>query len=143
MTRWLSLVLVLAGLGMLAGCAPTGVGDPCTPENEPEGGYVIQEAYLETSSVQCRTRVCIVYGMEGSADPAACASDPAHVGQPDCQGYVDDRVYCSCRCKAPAGVDTPTCECPDGFECVEILETGTDGIRGSYCVNSRVADELL
>ena len=27
-----------------------------------------------------------------------------------------------------------TCECPGGFSCEEVLETGGDGLRGSYCV---------
>ena len=45
-----------------------------------------------------------------------------------------ERVYCTCRCDAPAGSDTPTCNCPSGFVCETILEQGGTGIRGGYCV---------
>ena len=113
-----------------AGCAPPAVGDPCTPEAVPMGGFVGSEAYLETSSVQCRTRVCMVYRLDG--DPrctgAGCA-DPAEVEQ---------RVYCTCRCGVPSDVsgDPTLCECPEGYSCTEVLDLGGDGIRGSYCVKS-------
>jgi hypothetical protein len=112
------LIAVLSGLNA-TGCA-TGVGDPCVPEQIPEGGFDENEAYIETSSVQCETRVCGVFKFEG---------DPR---QQD-QRIVEDRIYCTCRCKAPSK-EFATCECPDDFECVEVLELGGKGVRGSYCV---------
>jgi len=118
--------------GLALGCEAPGVGDPCEPEQVPEGGFVPSEAYLETSSVQCRTRVCMVYKLAG--DPRE-SCDPSRTVCPTDQ-EVEDRVYCTCRCDAPSDSTATLCECPDGYECTEVLELGGDGIRGSYCVKS-------
>jgi hypothetical protein len=141
------LGLVLCSIGVMwtmFGCEAPGVGDPCEPESIPEGGFVPSEAYLETSSVQCRTRVCMVYQLPGypnrenDCDPATLPRRPD--GSPaTCatQGETEERVYCTCRCDAPAG-DASTCECPDEYDCVEVLDSefAGPGIRGSYCVKS-------
>jgi len=113
------------------------VGDPCDPENVPTGGFNASEAYLETSSVQCRTRVCMVYHLAGDTSDPSC--DPTT--DPNCPSPTDveARVYCTCRCDAPADSNTPTCSCPGGFSCAEVLQLGGSGIRGSYCVK----DETL
>ena len=131
---------------ILAGCPSTGVGDPCTPESTPMGGFQAAEAYLETSSVQCRTRVCMVYRLAGDPTqskedclleglaPAVCDAFPART-------ELDERVFCTCRCDTGVpGDDTPVCECGEGFECTEILEQGGVGIRGSYCVRNEALD---
>ena len=117
----LLVVLALSSLAVFAvGCkSAIGVGDPCDPESIPGGGFDRSEVYLETSSVQCRTRVCMVYKTEGL---------PGDVT------YNEEQVYCSCRCDAPEGANTPTCACPSGFTCETILEQGGTGIRGGYCV---------
>jgi hypothetical protein len=47
---------------------------------------------------------------------------------------VEQGVFCTCRCDAPAGSNTPTCECPSGFVCQEVLQSGGVGIQGGYCV---------
>lgn len=132
MQRLLQLVALASLLALptfSAGCASSPVGDPCDPENVPPGGFDPAEAYLETSSVQCRTRVCMVYKLAG--DPGDC--DP---GSPGCAtpSEVEARVYCTCRCDAPADSNTPTCSCPGGYTCTEVLQLGGSGIRGSYCV---------
>jgi hypothetical protein len=131
--------LPFAALFMVA-CQSSGVGDPCTPEQIPEGGFRPGESYLETSSVQCRTRVCMVQDFEG--DPSKVFYGPGdsrntcEVDEEGCNyaAEVEDSVFCTCRCGAPAGSNTPTCECPSGFECAEILQGGGIGIQGSYCV---------
>ncbi len=106
-------------LAISAGCA-TGVGDPCQPEQIPDDGFKETEAYIETSSVQCETRVCGVFKYVG---------DPRY----DDPKVVEDRIYCTCRCKAP-NEDFAVCDCPDDFECQEVLDLGGEGVRGSYCV---------
>ena len=59
----------LAGLALaLTACTGSPVGDPCIPESIPAGGFDAQEVYLETSSVQCRTRVCMVYRLQGNPE---------------------------------------------------------------------------
>jgi len=116
-----------------AGCASSAVGDPCVPEQVPEGGFLASETYLETSSVQCATRVCLVRGLEGDPNQI-CEGTPED--SPECvtPSEIERSVYCSCRCGAPEGSSIPTCGCPGGFLCEEILETGGDGLRGSYCI---------
>ena len=135
-------LLWLAG----SGCASSAVGDPCVPEAVPEGGFLASETYLETSSVQCATRVCLVRGLEGDPnnlqpectkdDPAGAPADSTCVSEAE----VERSVYCSCRCGAPAESGLPTCDCPGGFICEEVLETGGDGLRGSYCVRDPLAE---
>ena len=117
----------------VSACAPSGVGDPCTPENIPSDGFDRREAYVETGSVQCRTRVCLVYQYDG--DPTRCEREDCT--QDEVQ-EIEDGVFCSCRCKAPAG--QPTCECPEGFICTEdyiVNSSSVPGTQGSYCVRKK------
>jgi hypothetical protein len=125
----------------LIGCEAPGVGDPCVPEAIPEGGgFNALEKYLETSSVQCRTRVCMVY--EFSGDPSESREEcETRLGGPnvECdalpsQADIEQRVYCTCRCDTTTQ-GASTCECPEGFACVPILDDPeSPGITGSYCV---------
>lgn len=127
------------GLSLFAiGCEAPGVGDPCLPESIPAGGFRDSEAYIETSSVQCRTRVCMVYRLAG--DPSPDCGGVAGVVCPSDQ-EIRDRVYCTCRCDGPADSTTSFCECPEGFSCEPVLELGGAGIRGSYCVRSNTIVE--
>lgn len=133
-SKWLELVGLLAIALLGAACSETGVGDACVPEQVPAGGFLASETYLETSSVQCATRVCLVRELDG--DPNNLQEDGCPLGEETCVAAVEveEKVYCSCRCGAPAGSGLPTCGCPGGFKCEEVLETGGDGLRGSYCV---------
>jgi hypothetical protein len=134
---------LLFGLAsMAAGCTGSGIGDPCIPESIPADGFDSREVYLETSSVQCRTRVCMVYRLEG--DPRqVIAEDPemstCPAGSTECvtEQAVDQQVFCSCRCSVSEGeqANTPLCNCGDGFTCVDdVVTTGGVGVRGGYCV---------
>ncbi len=52
-------VAVLSGTG----CTSTGVGDPCTPEQEYDKsftGFDFHEVNVESKSFQCQTRLCLV-----------------------------------------------------------------------------------
>src|SRR5215216_3060919 len=71
MTRLLSAgswsVALLLGLSAL-GCAPGGVGDPCTPEDEYQqnfNGFQVTETNVESRSFQCETRLCLVNHFQG------------------------------------------------------------------------------
>jgi hypothetical protein len=48
-----------------------------------------------------------------------------------------DSVYCSCRCGG-ADPDARYCDCPSGFECVELLNSidrlGSKELAGKYCI---------
>jgi hypothetical protein len=137
--RSLFLLMMLTATAMAVGCEAPGVGDPCTPEVIPQNGFNETEAYLETSSVQCRTRVCIVYKIEGFPH----GSDECGTTDSTCASAAqsEERIFCSCRCGTPVGVDGRTCECPDGFRCEEVLDIGPDGTRGSYCVRDSIPME--
>jgi hypothetical protein len=128
-------MLAIAGL-LIGGCQAPGVGDPCTPESVPEGGFVSTEAYLETSSVQCRTRVCMVYKLSGIPNTAddPCPADQPCASPPD----TEARVYCTCRCDAPADSTASLCECPDDYTCEPVIESAMagPGVQGSYCVRT-------
>jgi hypothetical protein len=130
-------------LPLASGCAAVGVGDPCIPEAIPGDGFQISEVYVETSAVQCRTRVCVVYHLDG---------DPENVTSAGCLGgattCVEDmipltpgtrigdndinRVFCSCRCRAGEGnPNLPICACGGGYHCAD------DG----YCVPHEADDD--
>ena len=49
---------------------------------------------------------------------------------------LNQRVYCSCRCRAPEGDPGPLCDCPDRFSCVDVVDDGPPGLRGGYCVRN-------
>ncbi len=123
---------------------PHAVGAPCLPEQVPEGGFDEREAYIEGSSLDCETRVCLVFRLRGdpreSCEPAgASGCDPDL--DPQCappvlcadSSEVADRVYCSCRCDS-GDTGFSECECPSGFSCVDVLEVGGPQVRGGYCV---------
>ncbi len=134
--------LVRVGIPLLlaaaSGCTGSPIGDPCIPESIPSGGFASEEVYLETSSVQCRTRTCMVYHLKG--DPNVdCVTNPS---DPTCTnaGDRDSQIFCSCRCSVLAGAsaNTPLCNCGHGFACVDDLVTnGGDGVQGGYCVPCR------
>lgn len=140
------LAAVSVTLAMTAvGCSTPAVGDPCLPEQVPESGFDDKEAYIESSSVQCQTRVCIVFRLKGdprrdcvprAANPNCEADDPscAEVVCPS-QKDIDERVYCTCRCDSGES-GFAECECPDGYSCFPVLEQGGPGVRGSYCVKN-------
>src|SRR5687767_13309616 len=148
-SAWKWIGLAFLGLAAVA-CADEGVGDPCTPETiprktgpagEPIFGFEKSESYIESSSVQCRSRLCIVYQLDNrtnGADPA----DPRRIctapnTPPGCVPPEERSrsVYCTGKCGGPKTAEQ--CECPDGFECKEIRTLGGDGIRGSYCVKPK------
>lgn len=132
------MVCLCAGL---AGCSEPAVGAPCLPEMVPENGFEESEAYVETSSVQCETRVCLVFRLRGDPREGCVASGCAE-GDDNCQEVVcatprdaEERIYCSCRCDAP-NADFAECECPDGFSCEQVLREGGPGVQGGYCVKT-------
>ena len=154
--------VVLVALGCpLGGCAPVGQGDPCTPESIPGDGFVANEVYVETSSVQCRTRVCMVYHLKGNPECEDVVDDrclPGHAApnnpcqdgsttpatsrcvEPDLPDMVQtednspDRIFCTCRCSASGNASLPLCQCTDGFRCIPDTDPG-----GGYCVPNDLA----
>lgn len=134
------------------GCSPSPIGDPCVPESIPATGFDPREIYLETSSVQCRTRVCMVYQLDGNPEEI-CEEG----GGEGCvtRNALDNQVFCTCRCSIPPGVqaNTPLCNCSQGYVCLDNVVSAGEGSRagvaGGYCVpcieegNPRNLDTLL
>lgn len=124
--------MFLALLG-LAACGAPAVGDPCLPEQVPDDGFEISEAYIESSSVQCQTRVCMVWKLQGAPQGSTpCLNNPAKCAT---EAEVSKKVYCTCRCDA-GNSRFAECTCPSGYTCTPVLEQGSEGVRGSYCVLS-------
>ena len=119
-------------LACLQACATPAVGAPCLPEQIPESGFDPREAYIESSSVQCETRVCMVYRLDGDPQKGCAPTDMKKC--PD-KTEVERSVYCTCRCDS-GSTGFAECECPDGFSCVEVLNKGGPGVRGGYCVRN-------
>jgi len=82
----LAVVFAFGAVGALSasGCKATGVGDPCTPEQEYDptfNGFSESEVNVESKSFQCQTRLCLVnhfrgrvscpYGQDSSGGPPA------------------------------------------------------------------------
>jgi hypothetical protein len=145
--NWIAMALL--GLALNA-CADEGVGDPCIPEtilcdeNGQNCGFTPTESFIETSSVQCRSRLCIVHQLDNGfngmppADPRIICEENPNVTGCVPASERDRAVHCTCRCGGPK-TSVDFCECPDGFECKEILTQGGDGVRGSYCVRPKPA----
>jgi hypothetical protein len=95
--------------------------------------------------VQCETRVCMVFHLAGAPPgtkcvdnpPTCAAADKNCVQQVKCatKEQVDKFVYCTCRCES-GNSKFASCSCPSGYDCTPVLEQGSVGVRGSYCVRS-------
>ena len=127
-------------------------------------GFALGEVNVETNSLQCESRVCLVNHFQGRVscpygqtqedlelDPTApercripgtdgsqdtdAVTVPVRAWQPDRD--ADATVYCSCRCDGP-DPDARYCKCPGGFTCeplVADLSIGSDRqLIGSYCI---------
>jgi len=109
----LSLAAVVAAL-VFSGCAPTGVGDPCTIE-EPPGGFNQSDTVIEIDSVQCRSGTCMVFNLE-----TFCTTQ--------CEADSDCRADWYEEGPGQDGVDPAYCEAR--------VEVGSPSTQGRYCVPS-------
>jgi hypothetical protein len=151
MTRLTPFCIATFALLTLAGCQTSGVGDPCVPQAIPSGGFQERDIVIETTSVMCRTRVCLVYKFTGdpthdftsedenTCEPLADSGVSEDAGplerDPLCRtrDYIRDHVFCTCRCDSD-DPNVPTCDCPGGFACVALQQGGGASVEGSYCV---------
>jgi len=103
------LCTVVTGTALLlaaTACDPAGVGDPCTPEVRPPAGqaWAYGEVSVETRSLQCRTRTCMVYhffpaGREpGEPDWRVCPNPEPLSSPPE---RVGERIPCAPKCGEP------------------------------------------
>ncbi|MEM9068745.1 MAG: hypothetical protein AAGE52_09570 [Myxococcota bacterium] len=150
-----ALALVVAGCGN----GSTDTHATCVPESVPLDGFPGGDLFLETSSVQCPSSICVIdqrdadSALQISGSREACEQanerrirraeeDGEDVGElDDCEPLpsIADRVHCSCRCSLPGGeTDETTCACGEGFVCVDdAFTSGSDEIQGGYCLRIR------
>jgi len=145
----LAALVTILGASLFGGCEAPAVGDPCKPAVVPEGGFQRTEVYLESPSLQCRTRVCIVNHYRGDLVLSPLQGDGIEEHEEPCGedcGWsgIEDRIYCTCKCGVTAGGDpqTITCEeCPDGYECCPVFSIGGEGFKGDYCVRKKTCEQ--
>jgi hypothetical protein len=113
----LSLAVILLSVA----CAPTGVGDPCEPEVMSQETIESEETIVETSSLQCRTRVCMFYNGH-SFCTQRCTSHDDCLAEWFEEGPTDDDE-----------------EWPPAY-CEAEVTVGSPGVIGSYCVPERASD---
>lgn len=71
MTRWIITAIAVGAIAALSsapGCAATGVGDPCTPDEEFDPtfqGFSVDDVSTESKSYVCLTRLCLVNHFQG------------------------------------------------------------------------------
>jgi hypothetical protein len=151
---------ILAGLAAIlgvtvltgAGCQPSGVGDPCIPEQEYDPTYAganFDEVGVVPGSFQCLTRLCLInhfqgrvtcpYGQQANGSPLMNSSatngcvtpglqtDVSVAVAPQCiNRQTADAVYCSCRCENLSGATDDGanyCKCPSGFSCTQLVSS--------------------
>lgn len=72
----------------ISACTPRGVGEPCEPEVQPDGGFKEGEVALEIPSLQCRTRICIVAGKDPLTNKPAAFCTKKCSKDSDCEGEI-------------------------------------------------------
>jgi hypothetical protein len=100
----LTVIAVGLAVGIVAatGCSQTGVGDPCTPEQEFNtqfNGFSDQEVNVESKSFQCQTRLCLVNHFQGRV---SCPYGQDVNGNPPAE--ADMSVVAKAGCAIPGGV---------------------------------------
>jgi len=70
MNRWIITAIAACAISALVapGCGSTGVGDPCTPDEEFDPtfqAFSIQDVSVESKSYVCLTRLCLVNHFQG------------------------------------------------------------------------------
>ncbi len=125
---WLAAVAVLVAVP--TACTSGGVGDPCTPEQEYVAhfaGFDVAEAYVESRSFQCATRVCLVNHFQGRV---SCPLGQSSSDLVSCDGPGDTRCGPTGKCTA-SETYAPVCNacdptqdpgctpvaCPTGLTC--------------------------
>jgi hypothetical protein len=144
----LGLAAVAAISALPASCQSGGVGDPCTPEDEYNAqlpGFNLSEAYVESRSFQCSTRICLSNHFQGrvscpfgQAATTNCSGpggprdelcdtkkgekcEHSSTSLPDCDPAVPGTcAYFGgvCDAELKACVCGPASTPPDGFACV-------------------------
>lgn len=148
-------VSVLTGTG----CQSTGVGDPCTPEQEYDPsflGFAATEVSVESKSFQCQTRLCLVnhfqgrvscpYGQDVTGKPLAGTS-ACTTASPRPDGTCAPQASqawgcCAPGTNAPISGEDPTCAVVSACSTTTTAETAC-GARVLPQCSSRTADSAV
>jgi len=161
----LTAMIVLTGLG----CQSTGVGDPCTPEQEYDKsflGFSQNEVSVESKSFQCLTRLCLVnhfqgrvscpYGQHADGGPPSAADGGAvpqatacvtpglgiHVDGKDSTGTPVDPVkqaFVPAQCSARTASLAVYCSC----RCADVNGKTNDGANYCECPDGFTCTQLV
>jgi hypothetical protein len=109
MTRWIITAVavgVITALSAAPGCASTGVGDPCIPDEEYDPtfqAFSINDVNVESKSYVCLTRLCLVNHFQGRVScPYGQSAEGTGTAGP--AGSIADTVYHSEHgCTIPGG----------------------------------------
>jgi hypothetical protein len=151
MTRsFLSAALIgLAAMALvpayLQGCSQTGVGDPCTPEQEYGAtftGFSEQEVNVESKSFDCLTRLCLANHFRGRV---TCPYGQTSTGGAPGDGtlYKDTNGNYIGACVLPGGgLDLPDGGAPsvDGVSQAVVGTLGSGGANASAEVQGQCTD---
>jgi hypothetical protein len=99
---------VIAALSSAPGCASTGVGDPCTPDEEYDPtfqAFSIQDVNVESKSYVCLTRLCLVNHFQGRVTCPYGQSAP-NTGPAGPSGSNAQAVSSQFGCSVPGAVAT-------------------------------------
>jgi hypothetical protein len=97
-------VVVVATSG--TGCQSTGVGDPCTPEQEYAAsflGFSANEVNVESKSFQCQTRLCLVNHFQGRVSCPYGQDSGGNAISPAKSGCVTPGISLQVDGKDPSG----------------------------------------
>jgi hypothetical protein len=84
--------------------------------------------------------VCSIPGTAASTDVTSKDNIVVEVPPQLQNRQTDQAVYCSCRCDGP-DKNARYCECPEGFQCEELVDDlkiggGGGQLAGSYCIRA-------